>query len=765
MTKGPFSLAELNRAYHRAIKRTESGAADEKSDDFLVLLRDLQPSEDGMIDLEMAARTFRKAEPLLTLPKVSEDSWSYAWMHLPSAIMDHEKIHFVLHTPAKQFIPSDPDAYINVFAGWSVEGGAYLESDKCEEGVACTIHINLRDLRTDLYEFLSNLLMHMQFLDENPGMVIQACHDVKDREKSCRGRNKCWLHTSNVGDTTSVPTCLGVFRSFQKAPAYTVEVKGMGGGDKRVIQKLDDLWRPWATELRDASAKLTKCAAEELKVHVIQGATEVIWVMTSEYAWSGYYPESDLKGKHGGPFKEQDRHYAHLMKAMKGNSSIMAKLNAGNVNKHTFVGMNGPQSVNTEIIGLASWEAGKVDPVITEKLLADTAEGRKCGVLLSIGYAFGTSALPMGRALKEVFGRGLKSFYVVGKAGGLMGQVGDYQIPDTFMLWKDVRNPSSAEIYHADTSGVHKNLWSGVANGNVHIGSVMTVPSVVLQSNALLETAREAPWKATGIEMESFWFKKALPHIPGLFLYYTSDLPQCHESSLAHESFPWEEGQTLFNGLARMAFVHMLGLIKSPPSTVTETGSDELPDCKDVAPESYPGFCDPDVSEKACYHKTKAIGEVDVHWQCSNPEDPDTITQESCDGRGWTYMGPSNNPSTTEKGKQPTVLYKQDNFYQGACKFSNSKLSRPLHVGRGKLQGREATDSTTTTLASGKEAKSTISTTVSSVSSIMSTDKSGEETGTTSTVTTTKSAGTRLAVPLAGIGLAFLLAILQGPCI
>jgi len=58
--------------------------------------------------------------------------------------------------------------------------------------------------------------------------------------------------------------------------------------------------------------------------------------------------------------------------------------------------------------------------------------------------------------------------------------------------------------------------------------------------------------------MESLWFKRAFPNLHGLYLYYTSDIPQAADSSLAHESYPWAEGQTLFNGLTRMVLVDIL---------------------------------------------------------------------------------------------------------------------------------------------------------------------------------------------------------------
>uniref|UniRef100_A0A7S2AZX5 Uncharacterized protein n=1 Tax=Alexandrium andersonii TaxID=327968 RepID=A0A7S2AZX5_9DINO len=298
---------------------------------------------------------------------------------------------------------------------------------------------------------------------------------------------------------------------------------------------------------------------EDLKVHVVQGATEAMWVMTSEYAQSEQ-PDVELEGQYGGRFEEADRRYARFLKASKQDKSLMQRLNGLNAGKHLYDPMSGPFSVSTELVSMESWtRAGEVDPVVTGELLARSAADRKCAVLLNAGYAFGSASWPMGLALRDSFGAALKSFHVIGKAGGLAGGVGDYQVPSSFFLWDRVGAPASVapEVYRIDVSKVDLSLWSG-KQPQVYSGGLMTVPSVVLQSHHLLDAAKLPPWGAVGIEMESLWFKRALPDTPGLYLYYTSDIPQAADSSLAHESYPWAEGQTLFNGLTRMVLVDIL---------------------------------------------------------------------------------------------------------------------------------------------------------------------------------------------------------------
>lgn len=322
----------------------------------------------------------------------------------------------------------------------------------------------------------------------------------------------------------------------------------------------------WAAALLDASARATDCSKEDVKVHVLQGATGSLSMMTSKYVFGSYVisevKNTPLQGSYGGTFQDIDEHYSKLLLAQ-GSSKLWPSINEANGNSHILVRATSQHSVNSEVIAMESWVAGEVDPAITSDMLQFD---RKCTALVNIGYAFGSSAYLMGKAIKDTFGTTLQSFYVVGKAGGLVGNLGDYQIatqcPNFEVTIMDdpmhdrsdfgPHSPKAQKLYRALSV-----VASGGGSRQVHVGKVMTFPAVVLESESILKAARDE-FGAVGIEMEGYWFKKAFHDTPGAYLYYTSDLPLAEGSSLAHESYPVGEQQTLFNGILRLALVDIL---------------------------------------------------------------------------------------------------------------------------------------------------------------------------------------------------------------
>mmetsp|Transcript_16806 Transcript_16806/g.39406 ORF Transcript_16806/g.39406 Transcript_16806/m.39406 type:complete len:236 (-) Transcript_16806:129-836(-) len=94
-----------------------------------------------------------------------------------------------------------------------------------------------------------------------------------------------------------------------------------------------------------------------------------------------------------------------------------------------------------------------------------------------------------------------------------------------------------------------------------------------------------------------------------------------------------------------------------------------FPDCKDVAPESYPGFC-ASTSAYACYsskdsHEEEGHGKIEIQWACSEGSNMGDISDENCRQRPWEYHYTLNG---TEVSHAVQV-------YEGACQFGPVPVS------------------------------------------------------------------------------------------
>jgi len=561
-----------------------SGDLDSNPDTSLIytakLINMLHPHKDGELNFRHALTRFRKMNAIFAggdEGSVSVDSWKYAWMHLPSNIMSHLRLHIKFHMSGDDYTPPEGTQSINVMAGWASEGGVYMED--VEDYDYKVMHVICRDMHTDVDEFLSNLFVHVMFTKQHHHENIVVCKDQQDEVQSCSGRGKCSLALESEYDPDNSQACL--VKSVVKARHYHMKLSFHGIAQRDA--PLENAWTDWAKNIKDAAKNLTGCAEDDLKVHVVQGATGAFWLMTSEYAMRDL-DDSGLKGRYGGVYTDQDRKYASHQRIFSHNSTAMNALNDLNKGKHVYLTAVNQQSVNVELIDMKSWSLGEVDPVLSEELLKATESARQCAVLANVGYAFGSSAYFMGQGLKLGLGPSLASFYVVGKAGGLKGNVGDYMIATSLPQWDNVLDGDSLAMRDENRISMADDIYdtldelkSGI-NASINQGPVLSFPAVALEGNSYFERAVEKG--AIGVEMEGAYFREALPDVPGLYLYYISDLPHAEGSSLAHESFPWEEGQVLFNGLVRTTLVHMLEAMKKeqpPVSSMIEEGDANEP--------------------------------------------------------------------------------------------------------------------------------------------------------------------------------------------
>ncbi len=196
-------------------------------------------------------------------------------------------------------------------------------------------------------------------------------------------------------------------------------------------------------------------------------------------------------------------------------------------------------------------DTGKLDPQGLDPAVHCSASPER-SLIVNIDYAFGEQAEDIIRSLILLFGRNLASINVLGKAGSLVGKRGDILVPDAFI------EQTSDRFYPLDDpdTGLSARLKEMSAGSSVHTGPILTVAGTLMQNRSMLSFYRHI-WNCIGLEMEGiFYYRQILEamelnviprQIPTRFLYYVSDLPLGHRSSLSARLHPSEGIPPLYN--------------------------------------------------------------------------------------------------------------------------------------------------------------------------------------------------------------------------
>merc|ERR1719362_2298151 len=133
-----------------------------------------------------------------------------------------------------------------------------------------------------------------------------------------------------------------------------------------------------------------------------------------------------------------------------------------------------------------------------------------------------------------------------------------------------------------------------------------------------------------------------------------------------------------------------------------------LPECSEIAKDTYPGGCNPETSAFACYSLTKLYKPdhedepVEVHWACSVGLDQKDISKESCLGRPWNFDGEVNG-----KGLKFTA----ESIYAGACAFSTLPERQEVATKAGTTPESPSALATTNPEQSAKDATTQVQST------------------------------------------------------
>jgi CRP-like cAMP-binding protein len=188
--------------------------------------------------------------------------------------------------------------------------------------------------------------------------------------------------------------------------------------------------------------------------------------------------------------------------------------------------------IQVDLVDLRRLGGRAIDPA-----LPPSAHGRNA-LLVNVDFAFGQQAEEIIGNLITLFGQRLCSVNVLGKAGSLVGRRGDLLVPDAFVEQADDHLLPLESLQRIDLA----RLARRAPDRTVHRGRLLTVAGTLLQNRRMLHFYRRI-WDCIGLEMEGWFYARRLidaQHLGLLrrdidlrFLYYVSDLPLAHESSLA----------------------------------------------------------------------------------------------------------------------------------------------------------------------------------------------------------------------------------------
>jgi len=207
--------------------------------------------------------------------------------------------------------------------------------------------------------------------------------------------------------------------------------------------------------------------------------------------------------------------------------------------------------IQAQIIDPSRMASGHYDSGINIK------EGGTRKLIINIDYAFGEQAEEILRGLLPSLRHHIKGFYVIGKAGALVGDRGDIMIPTAFLLQREDRLfPLNQSPEILDTVGDHK----------VRYGPMLTVEGTLLQNRPMLNFYQRV-YQTLGLEMEGYYYARELqsqiqqgilaPSIRQKYYYYTSDLPLDTEANLSRP-MGIQEGIPPLYALTRMVLNSIL---------------------------------------------------------------------------------------------------------------------------------------------------------------------------------------------------------------
>lgn len=191
-------------------------------------------------------------------------------------------------------------------------------------------------------------------------------------------------------------------------------------------------------------------------------------------------------------------------------------------------------------------------------------------LIILIGYAFGAQAKDIVKPLLYLFGSNTRSFNIIGKAGGLIGNRKDILVASK-MYYDKTGDISTINNEPIDINKINElvNPRTSIEKSTIHVGPMLTVTGTILQNETLLNFYKNG-LGIVGVEMEGYFYAKEIEiaikssvlkhNLISRCFYYISDLPLDPNQSLSSEEeiVSWDEGVQSINAITRFILREIL---------------------------------------------------------------------------------------------------------------------------------------------------------------------------------------------------------------
>ena len=526
----------------------------------------LNSIDKGCMDMKKLLELYGKIDSCLHTKALIADeidvsAWSYALNRLPHDIF-RTYVYVLLNSPSQMQLVSKEIA--NEIIPKVKTNARLRDIFKYLDGKGVII---VRDLETDVLDFISDLCIHMteslkiRKMIRSPDTMSKLHEYQPDFDKTFEYINSLLLKKFSPDDKITLHKSFG--NNFAR---YLIDLSLHFNDYYLTILKPSvcdkDPCERWIQVVWSSIKEILKINSsideiDDLVVDIIQGSRRTLLGCLSPYLYKNreviydYCERNDIKTITKEFLNESDRllalsfYYFKAFPEKKKEQQEMDKDHGIVIIEDQF-----STGVSVMIINPNKLDPNLVDPSVKFNKISENH------LIIHIGYTFGAQSSLVIKPLVMLFGSKARSFNVIGKAGGLGGNRTEIMVANKIFYDK------SHEMAHLNPGRLNLHELKDQTKTNIHFGPMLTVAGTVIQNYDLLNFYRTV-MGCVGIEMEGFFFAQIIEMAVKLglvkqdfvsrYFYYISDLPLDPTQNLSKEegNVSWDEGVCSMNAIQR----------------------------------------------------------------------------------------------------------------------------------------------------------------------------------------------------------------------